>query len=219
MPPGFSKILVLAAAFCAAAAPGALPAQTKAVQTGGESVRLKVNFQSCRPVRTPGSYSCVFYGGGMKYFAVQTADTDIAAFRPLHETAPGAPMVIEGRVRQSFGGTAEFEITRAAPRIPGAQDRMLQRLQGDWVSETDAADEFSINGSERKGYYAGLSILTESIAVQDSCGGAAGRPPYLSAFDQEGGVGLCYEIISASEDELLLNYLPRGVRLRFLRKR
>lgn len=208
----------LAAAAVCAAAGADVQAAEEAVPAAGATVSLRVNFQSCSPGRRADDFLCVFYGGGVKYVAAQTAETDVSAFRALQDTAPGAPMTVQGRVAQSFGGTAELVMSRVSPRIPGPQDRVLGRLQGSWVSQADAADAFIITGSEREGYYAGLSVQTESISVQDSCGGASGRPPYLYAHDLEGGVVLCYEIISASEDELLLSYLPRGQRLRYLRK-
>lgn len=210
--------LLAAAGLSAAAAAEPASAPGEVARAAG-SVKLRVNFQSCRRSRQEGSYACVFYGGPVKYYARQDAQTDVATFRPLHDTEPGAPMAVEGRVQERFGGTAELLLTRVSTRVADPKDRVLERLQGDWVSERDPADEFTITGSEREGRYAGLSIQTESIAVLDSCDGAAGRGPYLYAQDAEGGITLCYEIISASEDELLLNYLPQGRRLRYLRKR
>ena len=218
-PPNIKEILLAAALLTgpAAAQTSAQP-QFPPLQVG-ESVRLKVNFQSCRSARTPGQQICVLYSGARKYFAAKDAATRVATFRTLADSVPGTPMVVEGIVEQAFGGTAGIRLSSVSGRVAESQDRVLQRLQGDWISEADPNDEFTITGSERDGYYAGLGILAESISVQDSCGGVSVRPPYLYAHDQEGGVGLCYEIVSASADELLLSYLPRGNRLRYLRKK
>mgnify|MGYP001627842938 CR=1 FL=1 len=217
--PGVQGIVLAVAMMPAAGLAQQPAAQPVSEPQAGETVRLQVNFQSCRRTRGTGNLLCTFYGGGVKYYATKDTDTHVATFRRLQDSAPGTPMVAEGRIAQAFGGTAEIHLDMVSGRVAGPLDRVLQSLQGKWVSESDRNDEFTITGSERRGYYAGLSTLTESISVQDSCGSASGRPPYMYAYDGEGGVGMCYEVISASEDELVLNYLPRGTRLRYLRKR
>lgn len=186
--------------------------------TDGTPYAADVILQGCSQAAADAAVTCRFVGGGMEIRAEGGGEAAAPAFALLMGLQQGAPLAVRGEMISSFGSYGEMDLHHAALRKPNRQDRILQQMQGKWVSAADPGDGFTIAGAVRQVSYMGSAMPPEFIAVQDSCRGMGYVGDFLMARDSERGTTLCYQIKSLSSDKLTLVYLPRGNRLEYRRQ-
>ncbi|UWQ59674.1 DUF1036 domain-containing protein [Leisingera caerulea] len=177
-----------------------------------------VVFQGCSQRQPGATVACRFVGDGMEIRAASGETAAAPVFALLMGLQQGALLAVEGELTSFFGSHGELDLHSAALRQPNRHDRILQQMQGKWVSAADPGDSFTIAGAVRQVSYMGSAMPPEFVSVQDSCRGADYAGEFLIARDSERGTSLCYRIHSLSPDELTLIYLPRGNRLVYRRQ-
>ena len=170
------------------------------------SVMFRGRFQFCR-----------FIGSGRVFTVVEDNRTPPEVFATLRGMAKATPVQIEGDWVELFDHSVEIALRSVKVRAPNEEDRVLKLLQGNWFSETDSKDQFTILGNERQSNYGGALTSLEYLSVMPFCDEFDGFGPYLYAWDSQGGTGLCYEIKKVSETVLELIYLPRRTEHRYFR--
>ncbi|MEW2913717.1 DUF1036 domain-containing protein [Leisingera sp. JC11] len=191
-------------------------AQHAALHADGSHYAVDVVFQGCTQQASAAMVTCKFVGNGMEIGAAGRVQISDPVFTYLLGLLRGAPLAIDGEMIATFGSFGELELHSVTPRVPNRFDRMLQQMQGEWVSESNRYDSFSISGAQRRVRYEGVEMSPEFIAVQGSCKGAGGGD-FLLAWDSLRDSSLCYRIKSLTEDRMTLIYLPRGIRLDYRR--
>ncbi|MFT6647027.1 DUF1036 domain-containing protein [Pseudophaeobacter arcticus] len=175
-------------------------------------------FLDCSLMFQGGLQFCRFIGSGRVFTVVEDSRTPPEVFAALRRMTRATPVQIEGDWVGLYEDSVEMVLRSAKERAPSDEDRVLNLLQGDWYSEIDNNDQFTILGSERQNRYGGASTSVEYLSVMPFCGEFDGLGPFLYAWDSQGGTGLCYEIKEVTESVLDLVYLPRGTELRYLRQ-
>jgi len=153
---------------------------------------------------------CAFHADGTKFYVYQDGRTPDDIFDFMRKLLPGDPIAVEGDLVEVFDSTAEVVLRVAAGRRGDARDVMIGKMQGYWYATDDPNARFNILGAERINDYDGEMMGTEFISLRDNCDDFSGGGPYLYARDPEGGDSLCYEVVSVSDLEMVLMYLPRG---------
>ncbi len=174
-------------------------------------------FHECSQMFRGGVQFCNLVGAGRVFTVVEDNRTPVEVFKTLRRMRKGTPVQIEGDWVGLYDLSVELVLRSANEREPSDADRVLQQLQGDWRSESDSNDQFTILGGGRQNIYAGTPTSQEYLSVMQFCGEHEGHEPYLYTWDNQGGTGLCYEIKAVSENVLELVYLPRGTELRYRR--
>ena len=175
-----------------------------------EAYADNVVFQACPSVFGEGDPYCTFHSGGTKFFVNDDGTTPPHVMGFLAGLLPGTPLYAEGQLTDVFDTTAEVILTRAEPRSWTDADRMLDRLQGQWYSVSDANEQFTVLGGERENSYDGQFMGIEYLSIQQQCDGYQGDGPYLYARAEESGEGYCYGIESIGDWDMTLMYLSRG---------
>lgn len=176
-------------------------------------------FHECSLMFRGGFQFCRFVGSGRVFTVVEDNRTPPEVFAALRRMVKATPVQIEGDWIGLHNQSVELVLRSARERAPGEEDRVLSLLQGNWSSETDSNDQFTILGSERQNRYGGAPTSKEYLSVMQFCGEYDGLGPYLYAWDSQGGTGLCYEIKEVSETVLNLVYQPRGTELWYHRRK
>ncbi|WP_264210255.1 DUF1036 domain-containing protein [Leisingera thetidis] len=177
----------------------------------------EVVFQGCKPLATPETVACRFVGGGLEIGSEGRVQVSDPVFTFLLGLLPGAPLAIEGEMTSLFGTSGALDLQSVTPRAPNRFDRMLQQMQGEWLSVRNPKDRFSISGAVRQVSYAGRRMTPEFVSIQESCRGADRTGDFLMAWDSLRGTSLCYRIQSLTSGSMTLVYLPRGIRLDYRR--
>lgn len=211
----------------AGAAGGQVLLSARSQQTGAanaaapgnnESLAVEVVFQGCARLRGNARVRCRFVGGGMEISTEGHHGFSDPQFTILQGLPSGAPLVVDGVLTASFGPYGELALRSVTLRQPNRFDRMLQQIQGEWLSLADPEDRFTITGSIRRAFYYGSRMAPEVVSVQGSCRGLTLPGDFLMAWDREGGSSLCYRIKKLTGDRLTLEYLPRGTELAYHRR-
>ncbi|NSY38578.1 DUF1036 domain-containing protein [Leisingera sp. ANG59] len=182
-----------------------------------EQYSVDVVFQGCKQQEAMETVTCRFVGSGMEFGAEGRVEMSDPVFTYLLGLLQGAPLAIDGEVITHFGNSGELELHSVTPRAPNRFDRILQQMQGEWMSERNPMDRFTISGAVRQLSYDGMELPPEFIAVQGSCHATEGEGEYLMAWDSVNGTSLCYQINSLTDENLTLIYLPHGTRLDYWR--
>lgn len=172
-------------------------------------------FSDCSSLFLGGIPYCSFVGDGQVFTVIDDNRTPDEVLAQLRWMARGTPVEIEGDWVRLFDGSAEMVLRSVREREPTPEDRMLQQLQGNWFSEVDSRDQFTIQGSARQNRYGGIATSMEYLSVMQHCKEHEGQGPYLFAWDTHGGTVLCYELTEITDTALTLRYLPHGNELRY----
>lgn len=183
---------------------------------GTGDFQADVVLRSCQRGNARG-ITCYLVAEGMQLSTTIPDDGDQDAIAFLAGLPQGAPLRVEGRLLYRFGRSAQLELHNAAPRRANAFDNLRSRLQGEWHSEDDARDHFTIRAVTRQAVIRGRRMAPELISVQPNCAASPQPGQYLVAWEAEGDTSLCYEIVSLTNEVLVLRYLPRGTELRYIR--
>ncbi|APG47538.1 DUF1036 domain-containing protein [Phaeobacter porticola] len=176
-----------------------------------------VTFLGCEERGRDGQVICKFVTEDGQICVEENGMTSSAIIDRLQALAPGTPVQISGDRLGQFERITQAMLHDVKPRDETGLDALLYRLEGDWVSLDDDYDRFVITGAERRSFYGKIETSVELISVQGACGDASGQGPYLMAQAEDGGPVHCYRIMSVTETELDLSYLPRGTQLRYRR--
>ncbi len=198
----------------AAAAP---PQDVSYATEDREHYSVDVVFQGCTRRDAADTVTCRFVGNGFELGAEGRVEISDPVFTYLLGLLRGAPLEVDGEMITRFGNSGELELHSVTPRAPNRFDRMLQQMQGEWMSERNPKDRFTISGAVRLLSYGGIELPPEFIAVQGSCGGTEGEGDYLMVWDSVRGTSLCYQIKSLTAESMTLIYLPHGTRLDYWR--
>lgn len=175
-------------------------------------------FQGCRPTRPGRPGFCSFVDRGSRLFVYGTGATPQWLMEELEGLDIGRRVALTGKRRDLYDGAAEVELAGLRLLPLNRYDRILQRLQGRWRSDSDPMDAFQITGAERVNAYAGAKTSVDYISIQPDCGSFTVQGPYLYAWDESGTETLCYEISKVSDTQLELIYQPRGKVLMYSRE-
>ncbi|APX15208.1 hypothetical protein BWR17_04650 [Phaeobacter inhibens] len=175
-----------------------------------------VTFQGCQE-RGDGRVICKLVMGAGQLCVTNDGMTDPAIIDRLQALDPGTPLRVSGKSLTSGDRVTFASLNALTKRNETRHDLMLDDLAGQWVSQADAYDLFVIEGAARRSFYGSVETMTELLSVQTACDDATGAGPYLVAQAEDGGPTHCYRIISLTENELVLSYMPRGTELRYQR--
>ena len=178
---------------------------------------VDVVFQGCTLQGETETVTCKFIGNGMEIGAEGRVQISDPVFTYLLGLLRGAPLAIDGEMITRFGSFGELELHSVTPRTPNRFDKMLQQMQGEWLSERNPKDRFSISGAVRRVRYGGAEMTPEFITIQESCRDLQGAGDYLMAWDSQRGTSICYLIQFLGAERMTLVYLPRGTRLDYRR--
>ncbi|AHD08999.1 DUF1036 domain-containing protein [Phaeobacter gallaeciensis] len=176
-----------------------------------------VTFQGCEE-RGDGRVICKLVMGAGQLCVTNDGMTDPAIIDRLQALDPGTPVRVSGESLASGDRVTFASLNSLTERAETRHDLMLDDLAGRWVSQADAYDLFIIEGASRHNFYGSVETMTELLSVQTACDDALGVGPYLVAQAEDGGPTHCYRIISLTENELVLSYMPRGTELRYQRQ-
>lgn len=182
-----------------------------------EDYQADVVLQSCQ--RGDGTeISCQLIAPEMQLTTNSSLAGDQDALAFVAGLPRGAPLRVEGRLLNRFGRSARLELHKAAPRRANQFDNLRSRLQGEWHSLDDAEDSFTIRAVTRQAVLRGRRMAPELISVQSNCDASEQPGQYLVAWEAQSSTSLCYEIVSLTNELLVLRYLPRGIDLRYRRQ-
>ncbi|ATG43965.1 putative integral membrane protein [Phaeobacter piscinae] len=176
-----------------------------------------VTFQGCEE-RGDGRVICKLVMGAGQLCVTNDGMTDPAIIDRLQALDPGTPVRVSGESLTSGDRVTFASLNSLTERAETRHDLMLDDLAGRWVSQADAYDLFIIEGASRHNFYGSVETMTELLSVQTACDDASGTGPYMVAQAEDGGPTHCYRIISLTEGELVLSYMPRGTELRYHRQ-
>ena len=196
----------------------ASPAQVRAME-GASITGHPAVFQGCRPTRPGRPGFCTFVDRGSRLFVYGTGATPHWLMEELGGLEIGRRVGLTGKRYDLYDGAGEVELAGLVVLPLNRYDRILQRLQGLWRSDSDPLDAFQVTGAERVNAYAGARTSVDYISIQPECGSFTAQGPYLHAWDESGTGSLCYEIAKVSDTQLVLVYLPRGNVLGYKRER
>ncbi|AHD02914.1 hypothetical protein METH_06050 [Leisingera methylohalidivorans DSM 14336] len=182
-----------------------------------EHYSVDVVFQGCTQPDAAEFVTCRFVGNGMKFGAEGRVEISDPVFTYLLGLLHGTPLEVDGEMTTRFGNSGSLELYSVTPRAPNRFDRMLEQMQGEWMSERNPMDRFEISGAVRRFSYGGIELPPEFIAVQGSCGGTEEEGDYLKVWDSLSSTSLCYQIKSLTDETMTLIYLPQGTRLDYWR--
>lgn len=199
---------------------GAAAAAQDPRHTGGGGLHFtaEVVFQGCKLNTAEETVTCKFVGEGMEIGSQGRLQINDPVFTYLLGLLRGSPLEIDGELTSRLGSFGEMDLHSVTPRVPDRFDGILQKMQGQWLSERSPLDRFTISGAVRRVIYGGRLMTPEFVSVQDSCEGGE-RGEFLLAWDSLRGSSLCYRIKSLTQDRMTLVYLPQGIRLDYLRAR
>jgi uncharacterized membrane protein len=183
-------------------APGTEPGTWGEPYASGAAV-----FQSC--VYETEAPFCTFHADGYKFFVNDDGRTPQSVMDRLHGLLPGAPIDVSGDLVGVYDRTADVVLRRAAPRQPNDWDRILSRMQGQWYSESDPAEMFTILGAEKTNTYDGAYIGLDYLSMGDTCENYQGGP-FLRVSDETMDDVLCYSVEEMADWSMTWMYLPRG---------
>ncbi|CUH87227.1 putative integral membrane protein [Phaeobacter sp. CECT 5382] len=181
----------------------------------GIPYRGEAIFHGCTSLFQRAKRTCFFVGGGRKFNVLEDGRTSEEIFEVIDLLAPGDPVRLEGDWAGRFDTTVDVVLRHLETRPANAEDLILKRLQGNWYSVKDANDQFKVFGSGRQNSYDGSLTSMEYLSVMRYCGEFDSEGPYLYTWDSQGGTGLCYVVKELTDNDLVLNYLPRGTELRY----
>lgn len=217
MTPRACGLAVLVWASCLSLLIFAAPAPLRAME-GVSLAGHPAVFQGCRPTRPGRPGFCGFVDRGSRLFVYGTGATPQWQMEELEGLDIGRRVALTGKRRDLYDGAAEVELAGLKLLPMDRYDRILQRLQGRWRSDSDPLDAFQVTGAERVNAYAGAKTSVDYISIQPECGTFTAQGPYLYAWDESGTETLCYEISKVSDTQLELIYQPRGKVLMYSRE-
>ncbi|ATG36190.1 putative integral membrane protein [Phaeobacter piscinae] len=192
-----------------------MPEEVAAADTAFEQ---DVTFQGCEVRSGDGRVICKLVMGAGQLCVTNDGMTDPAIIDRLQALAPGTPVRVSGESLTSGDLVTYASLTALTERDETRHDLMLEDLAGQWVSQADAYDLFVIEGAARRNFYGSVETMTELLSVQTSCNDATAAGAYLVAQAEDGGPTHCYRIMSLTDRELVLSYMPRGTELRYQRQ-
>ena len=175
-------------------------------------------FRAVAPRARGGPGFVVLWTAAAVLFVYGTGATPQWLMEELEGLDIGRRVALTGKRRDLYDGAAEVELAGLKLLPMDRYDRILQRLQGRWRSDSDPLDAFQVTGAERVNAYAGAKTSVDYISIQPECGTFTAQGPYLYAWDESGTETLCYEISKVSDTQLELIYQPRGKVLMYSRE-
>ena len=185
----------------------------------GRSYQGQVLFQSCTAPERSHQQHCTLVGGGRVFVVARDGRSDPFLIDQLSQMSVGQPLDIQGIWVRQFENVVDLVLKGMDLRARTEEEQILLQLQGEWQSQRDAADRFTVRGSLRQNLYAGSRGAKEFLSVLPFCGEFAQEGPYLYSWDNQAGTGLCYLINEISQSDLRLTYLPAHIELHYRRVR
>lgn len=192
------------------------PAPQPDAPSAGSNFAADAVLESCKPGAGKG-VTCRLVAADMQLSVNSRNSLNPQAFTFLVGLPQGAPLRVEGRLLYRFGRAARLELLNAEPRRANEFDNLRSRMQGEWQSAEDPEDQFTIRAVTRQAVFRGRNMAAELISIQPRCAVSPQQGQYLVAWEAESDTSLCYEIVSLTNEQLVLRYLPRGTELRYIR--
>ncbi|MFV1492739.1 DUF1036 domain-containing protein [Phaeobacter sp. JH18-32] len=177
-----------------------------------------VTFQGCEVRQSDGRVICKLVMEEGQICVTNDGATEPAIIERLLTLDAGAPVRVAGNRLAVGDRVIQASISALTERDETRYDTLLTQLAGRWVSQSDAYDLFVVEGAARRNFYGSVETMTELLSVQTACADAEGAGPFLVAQAEDGGPTHCYRILSLTETDLVLGYMPRDSRLHYRRQ-
>jgi len=186
--------------------------------TYGEPFTQITHLQGCDAF--DGSEMCMLYADGWRYIALYAGATSPLLIHQLESLPLNTRVAISGDIVTYGDVSAEVILSSVEPLTPGPYAQLRQAVQGEWVAADDPASTLFIHGAEQHGYYDGVYGGTMILDFTESCFGAGGAGPALTARSMENWEEdeYCYTILSLGNGVMEIAYAGNGNSLRYFRR-